>query len=98
MRTVTIPAQAAKTYPEQIELVSINPNAQFIHVSISEGVFDTDGTTAIFTSTVNPTQYTIVGDDWNDLMSATPSWGGTKPAGRYREEDLWEVIDIIRNR
>jgi len=36
--------------------------------------------------------------DYADLMSANPSWAPNKPAGVFRQEDLWHFVDLIRSR
>lgn len=36
--------------------------------------------------------------DYDDLMSANPSWAPNKPAGTFRQDDLWRFIDLIRSR
>ena len=40
--------------------------------------------------------YDIDGDDFAELMSANPEWAPGKPAGTYRNEDLWIFIDRKR--
>ena len=42
------------------------------------------------------TIYEIKGDDFAELMSAGPAWAPDKPAGTYRNEDLWVFIDRER--
>ena len=36
--------------------------------------------------------------DYTDLMSDRPAWAPNKPAGTFRNEDLWPLIDRIRAR
>jgi hypothetical protein len=36
--------------------------------------------------------------DYTELMSANPSWAPNKPAGVFRQEDLWHFVDLIRSR
>lgn len=41
-------------------------------------------------------EFVLVGDAFEDLMEANPSWAPNKPSGTYRNEDLWRFIDIMR--
>lgn len=41
--------------------------------------------------------YVIKGDNYEILMSANPSFAPQKPADEYRDDDLWYIIDKIRN-
>jgi hypothetical protein len=48
---------------------------------------------------INPDRvenFELIGDDYTDLMSANPPWAPNKPAGTYRNEDLWHFVDAIR--
>lgn len=36
--------------------------------------------------------------DYQDLMSANPTWAPQKPEGVFRKEDLWHFVDLIRSR
>lgn len=38
----------------------------------------------------------IVGDNYDLLMSANPTFAPNKPENEYREEDLWYIIDVIK--
>jgi len=40
-------------------------------------------------------QYTISGDNYDLLMSASPVFAPNKPQDDFREEDLWYVINLI---
>lgn len=40
--------------------------------------------------------YIIEKGMYEELVSANPEWAPSKPAGTYRNEDLWRFIDIIR--
>jgi hypothetical protein len=42
--------------------------------------------------------YMIHGTDYEELMSAYPSWSPQKPAGVFRKEDLWHFVDLMRSR
>lgn len=41
--------------------------------------------------------YEIKDADFDELMSAGPAWAVNKPAGTYRNEDLWIFIDRQRS-
>lgn len=64
-------------------------------VRISVGRVDQDGK---FIVPQQFSRYEIVGADFDDLMASSPEWAPNKPAGTYRNEDLWRFIDIIRAR
>ena len=36
--------------------------------------------------------------DYTELMSDRPQWAPNKPAGTFRNEDLWPLIDRVRAR
>lgn len=40
--------------------------------------------------------FTIEGDDYDELMSANPSWAQGKKAGKFHLDDLWTFIDRQR--
>lgn len=42
--------------------------------------------------------YMIHGSDYEELMSANPTWAPTKPDGVFRKDDLWHFVDLIRSR
>jgi hypothetical protein len=42
--------------------------------------------------------YMVHSADYEELMSAYPSWSPQKPAGVFRKEDLWHFVDLIRSR
>jgi hypothetical protein len=41
--------------------------------------------------------YNIYGENYDLLMSQSPSFAPNKPLNEYREVDLWYIIDKIRN-
>lgn len=41
--------------------------------------------------------YSIHENNYNLLMSENPTYAPDKPANEYRTEDLWHVIDLIRD-
>lgn len=40
--------------------------------------------------------YEITGDDYDELVGPAPAWAPDKPAGTYRNDDLWHFIDLQR--
>lgn len=36
--------------------------------------------------------------DYSELMSSAPTWAPNKPAGTFRNADLWIFVDRIRSR
>lgn len=40
--------------------------------------------------------YMIEGDHYDELVGPPQSWAPDKPAGTYRNQDLWHFIDILR--
>lgn len=46
---------------------------------------------------INNENTTIYGDYYNMLMSESPSFAPNKPQNEYREDDIWYIIDLIRN-
>jgi len=40
--------------------------------------------------------FDIFRDEYTELMSANPTWAPGKPAGTFRQDDLWRFIDIGR--
>lgn len=38
----------------------------------------------------------LSGDDFAELVSENPEWAPSKPAGTYRNEDLWVFVDRKR--
>ena len=86
-REINIPAQ---TVQEEIRMIT-EVTGSVINVMV--GKVDASGEFIV------PQQfetYDIKEDNFTDLMSANPSWAPNKPAGTYRNEDLWHFIDIIR--
>ena len=63
-------------------------------VRVSVGVVDAAGE---FLVPQTFASYEITGANFAELMSASPSWAIGKPAGTYRNEDLWIFIDRIRS-
>ncbi len=88
-RQSVIPSQ---TVIEEISAIEEYVSASFIRVSV--GVVDGNGK---FVMPQQFRQYEIKGDNFAELMSASPSWAPNKPSNTYRNDDLWIFIDRIRN-
>ena len=109
-RQITVPAVPAQTLQEEIVGVQHTLGKQVIaHVAIGVMVDtpmaipgDTPMTPkykmkSIFTMAKNEVQgYTIEGEDYDELMSAGPSWAPGKKAGKFQPDDLWLYIDKQR--
>ena len=86
-RQSTIPAQSIT---EDISAVQ-EFTGQFVRVMV--GTVEENGE---FTVPQQFLTYTIDGQYFEELMSASPEWAPGKPAGTYRNDDLWVLIDRIR--
>jgi hypothetical protein len=97
-REKTIPAQTTSETIRQIEELlpyavplpdglagPLSPGRVVVMVSTS-----TEGHAEQFNS------FTISGADYDDLVSEAPEWAPDKPAGTYRNADLWHFIDLQR--
>ncbi len=80
-----------KTVMEAISAIEEYITANLVRVSI--GVVDAEGA---FVVPQTFSQYEINGADFTELMSAGPAWALNKPAGTYRNDDLWIFIDRQR--
>lgn len=83
------------TIPEQTVFEDIRSIDEVVgsHVRAMVGRVDSAGEFIV------PQQYEvfeITGDNFAELMSANPTWAPGKPAGTYRNEDLWIFIDRLR--
>ena len=87
-RESVIPAQTVREELRAIEEIT----GQLVRVSV--GVVDASGE---FLVPQTFSSYEILGDDFTELMSAGPAWALNKPAGTYRNEDLWVFIDRQRS-
>lgn len=87
-RESTIPAQIVR---EDISSIEEYPD-QLVRVMV--GRVDETGE---FITPQQFSMYEIVDDDFAELMSAGPEWAPQKPAGTFRNDDLWIFIDRIRN-
>ena len=89
MREVTIPATHVV---EDIQAIAEMTNT---HVIVYVGVRDPITSDWVVPQTFK--DYVIDKDKYAELVSANPTWAPNKPAGTYRNEDLWRFIDIIRS-
>lgn len=87
-RETTIPAQIVR---EDIRSVEEYPN-EFIRVMV--GIVDAGGA---FIVPQEFSIYEITNENFAELMSADPEWAPGKPAGTFRNDDLWIFIDRLRN-
>ena len=88
MREKTLPAIPARLGEEKIIVVSHEYGAA-VTVSLAtlyEGM------------QVDFRTVRISGADYELLMSDDVPWDALKPAGRWRDEDLFALIDVIDNR
>ena len=83
--------------------VQVNFTAEEVIVGINE----TENVVAVCTGyavngVVDPDrgyQWAMIrGTDLQELLSASPPWAPSKPAGTYRNEDLWQFIDRFREK
>lgn len=86
-RSINIPAQTGQ---EEIRGLEEMPG---IFVKVLVGMIDEAGE---FIVPQRFQRYVIEKEMLADLMSANPAWAPQKPAGTYRNEDLWRFIDMLR--
>jgi hypothetical protein len=84
-REVTIPATQVL---QNIQSIEEYPSEKFVRVVV--GAVNENGT---FIVPQQFYQYTISNGDYEELVSANPSWNPEKPAGTYFNDDLWHFID-----
>jgi hypothetical protein len=91
-RTIDVPAQTIHQEIRSLEEIPSSPGAPgFVRVQI--GRVDETGAFLV------PQQfdmYEIRGKMYEALVGAPAEWAPDKPAGTYRNEDLWYFIDRIR--
>ena len=107
MRTQTIPQQTVVE-----DIVNIDHNlGNFVRLMVGNGI-ETNGkfellpSQTLETIVIANTPNGIINedgtktdiDDYQELLSANPTWAPTKPAGVFRKEDLWHFVDLIRSR
>lgn len=86
--TLTVETTEIKTVVSQ-SIVSIheNKNSQTINVIVES--YSEDG------ALLDSAFMKIAGDNYELIMSASPSFAPGKPENEYREIDLWHIIDKI---
>ena len=73
------------------EIVSICEYRQDGSIGVSIAKYDDSN------NNIANEHYAIRGDNYKILISANPRFAPQKPADTYREDDLWYIIDKIRN-
>lgn len=84
------------TVPQQFDVIEIQDKAEVLK-PVEVLVTDPAGVLPAMPM-VNLIQDKPAITDYTDLMSASPSWAPSKPAGTFRDDDLWIFVDIIRAR
>lgn len=87
-REVIIPEQQVF---EEIQSIEEYPDAKLVRVVV--GKTDASG---VFIVPQQYQQYSISGDQYDELLSPNPVWDPQKPAGTYFNNDLWYFIDQQR--
>jgi hypothetical protein len=91
-RTTTQPAQTISEDIRGVEEFPPSANTPGI-VRVMVGRLDAAG------AWITPQQYesyVIEGADYDELVGPAPTWAPDKPAGTYRNDDLWHYIDLQR--
>lgn len=86
-RNVTLPAVSGIE-----EVVSITEYPGRL-VRFTVAVVNSDG---VIVDTNRAEHYELAGGDFVELLSYNPVWAPGKPAGTYRNEDLWVFVDRKR--
>ena len=89
-REITIPA---KTVHEEIANIEENTGAKYVRVRVAM----IDSSTGKFDISLGIKEYEILADDFDELTGPPTDWAPDKPAGTYRNDDLWHFIDKQRN-
>jgi hypothetical protein len=92
-REVTIPAQTVREEVRSLSEYSTAPGSPGF-VTVMVGVVDDNG---VFVVPQQFVTYEISGANFEALTGEPAEWAPDKPAGTYRNEDLWYFIDLIRN-
>ena len=90
IQTITLPARTIT-----VQIASFNhQKGQSVLVILSKGSVGEAGNfiPAPMTGFDPAMTQVIDGDNYTDLMSDRPSWAPNKPAGTFREDDLWQFI------
>lgn len=89
-REVTIPAKVAHEI-----IANIDENTPHKYVRVRVGYIDPD--TNEINITLGLHEYVIHSEDYDELTGPPTDWAPDKPAGTYRNDDLWHFIDKQRN-
>lgn len=87
-REFTIPPQFVR---EEIRSLEELPAIGAVQVMV--GLIDGAGA---FIQPQNFTTYVIEGANYRALVGEPAAWAPDKPAGTYRNEDLWHFVDLLR--
>ena len=85
----------AKTMTEEITAIQ-HILGQSVMVSTQLGEMVTENGTPFFKGVTATGNFFVQDADYAELMSASPSWAPTKPAGVFRMDDLWHYVDKYR--
>lgn len=92
-RKKTIQPRAAQEITQGITVIN-HTVGHFLEFVYAEGDEDADGK---FIPDVETTRTCMIkGAAYASLMSEKPSWSPKKPAGMYREADLFALMDAMR--
>jgi len=88
LREITTPATTTT-----LMMASVTHNAgESVLIMLRAGSVNEDGIFVPSTSPGPPMMCCVDGANYVELMSASPSWAPNKPAGTFREEDLWQYV------
>jgi len=91
-KEIEIPARRARYY---LSGFSHSVEAREVNVSIGIGS-EVDGQVVMEPGSVRNVR--ISGEDYDELLSASPEWAPGKPAGKFRPEDLLAFVFIVESR
>jgi len=88
LREITTPATTST-----LMMASVTHNSgESVLIMLRAGSVNEDGIFVPSRSSGPPMVCCVDGDNYAELMSANPTWAPNKPAGTFREEDLWQYI------
>ncbi len=91
MREITLPAQQETTAIEVLVAVSIS----YLHRTVEAGItFATEAGEQLIPDMARIQYITLRGEWYDLLMSESPDWAPGKPAGSFREADVFQVLDL----
>jgi len=92
-REITIPQQTVREEIRSLQEVPAVAGSGG-RVMVLVGRVDDGGA---FLTTQDFQSYTIDGGNFAELIGEPPAWAPDKPAGTYRNADLWHFIDLLRS-